>query len=106
MGGDKAGSERTAVIVAAITGLLVAVAVFCFGYWENSHPEYITVSIDRVAQLAILCLCPPSLALMAGDNLHGFQLLPLMAIIALLNCAWYVLLGLVTLKLRHDPTNR
>jgi|ERR1700751_5925658 hypothetical protein len=106
MGGDKAGSERTAIIVAAITGLLVAVAVFCFGYWENSHPEYITASIDRVAQLAILCLCPPSLALMAGDNLHGFQLLPLMAVIALLNAAWYVFLGLVMIKRQRVLPNR
>jgi hypothetical protein len=75
--------------------------VFCFGYWENSHPEYITTSIDRVAQTVILFLCPPNLALMAGDNLHGFQLLLLTAVIALLNAAWYVLLGMVLVKRRH-----
>lgn len=105
--GDKARSELMVIIVAgATTGLLVAVAVFCFGYWKNSHPEYITASMDRLAQVAILCLCPPSLALMTSDNLHGFQLLQLMAVIALLNVAWYVFLGLVMLKRRHVPTNR
>jgi hypothetical protein len=83
----------------ALTGLLVAIAVFCLGYWENSHLP-VSSSADGVIQLAILCVCPASLALMAGDNANGLERGFLMVVIALINVAWYVFLGLLLFKLK------
>src|ERR1700748_3054209 len=98
---------ETAIVAGALTGFLVAITVFCFGYWESGHQQYVSATLDSFAQVAILCLCPPRLALMAGDNLRGLQLAPLLIVISLLNAAWHVLLALIVSKLlRVLPADR
>src|ERR1700730_8818403 len=100
MSRSKTGSEAFIVVIGALLGVLISIAVFCFGYWENSHP-YLDSSIDRVIQIVILCLCPPSFALIASDNAHGVSLAFMMAEISLLNAMWYAVLAALLVWVRR-----
>jgi hypothetical protein len=86
---------------AALTGLLIAVAVFVVGFWANGHSAHMSYASDLLVQVTALLLCPPCWALSAGDNARGVALFLLMVMVAFANAAWYIVLGALGGKPRH-----
>jgi len=79
-------------VVFAIIGMVVAITLLSYDYLVLVGPDGYNTASQFDAEM-ILVLCPPALALMGLERVHGVQLLFGLSVIAAMNAALYSVAG-------------
>ncbi|MGH7240119.1 MAG: hypothetical protein ACREHG_08650 [Candidatus Saccharimonadales bacterium] len=75
-------------------GLLIAIVVFIFAFWETSAQAHVDVAASRTSQILMLIFCPPSIELMAMETAGAWLTrIIIMLVIAVQNVVIYSLIG-------------